>query len=214
SRVRLQPRRRASRARDRARRGVGRRQLRETARAARRGDPVRSGRRSGPSGAGGARPRRDARGRRHPSERDSTPRLRASPLSGARAAERHREYSRGRPRALAARARNSDTDERPSLPPPPGEPGPPGPEQHPHPRRRGPRPVAARNPSLPRRIEMNWSALATAFGLVFLAEMGDKTQLAVITLTARTEAPVSVFLGASAALVAVTLVGAFLGGVV
>jgi|SoiMethySBSTD1v2_1073268.scaffolds.fasta_scaffold127554_3 Ca2+/H+ antiporter, TMEM165/GDT1 family len=61
---------------------------------------------------------------------------------------------------------------------------------------------------------MNWSALATAFGLVFLAEMGDKTQLAVITLTARTEAPVSVFLGASAALVAVTLVGAFLGGVV
>jgi len=59
---------------------------------------------------------------------------------------------------------------------------------------------------------MNWSALATAFGLVFVAEMGDKTQLAVITLTARTEAPVSVFLGASVALVAVTLVGAFLGG--
>ena len=61
---------------------------------------------------------------------------------------------------------------------------------------------------------MNWSALATAFGLVFLAEMGDKTQLAVITLTARTGAPISVFLGASAALVAVTLVGAFLGGAV
>jgi putative Ca2+/H+ antiporter (TMEM165/GDT1 family) len=61
---------------------------------------------------------------------------------------------------------------------------------------------------------MNWSALGTAFGLVFLAEMGDKTQLAVITLTARTRAPTSVFLGASAALVVVTLLGALGGGIV
>jgi putative Ca2+/H+ antiporter (TMEM165/GDT1 family) len=59
---------------------------------------------------------------------------------------------------------------------------------------------------------MNWSALTTAFGLVFIAEMGDKTQLAVLTLTARTESPVSVFLGASAALVGVTLLGALGGG--
>ena len=61
---------------------------------------------------------------------------------------------------------------------------------------------------------MNWNALGTAFGLVFLAEMGDKTQLAVITLTARTQAPVSVFLGASFALVAVTLLGALAGGAI
>ena len=59
---------------------------------------------------------------------------------------------------------------------------------------------------------MNWTALTTAFGLVFLAEMGDKTQLAVLTLTARTESPVSVFAGASAALVTVTLLGALGGG--
>jgi putative Ca2+/H+ antiporter (TMEM165/GDT1 family) len=55
---------------------------------------------------------------------------------------------------------------------------------------------------------MNWTALTTAFGLIFVAEMGDKTQLAVITLAARTSAPVSVFVGASLALVAVTLLGA------
>jgi putative Ca2+/H+ antiporter (TMEM165/GDT1 family) len=59
---------------------------------------------------------------------------------------------------------------------------------------------------------MNWNALATVFGLVFLAEMGDKTQLAVITMTARTGSPVSVFLGASAALAAVTLLGVAGGG--
>ena len=58
---------------------------------------------------------------------------------------------------------------------------------------------------------MNWTALTTAFGLIFVAEIGDKTQLAVITLAARTSAPVSVFVGASLALVAVTLLGA-LGG--
>jgi putative Ca2+/H+ antiporter (TMEM165/GDT1 family) len=58
---------------------------------------------------------------------------------------------------------------------------------------------------------MNWTALTTAFGLIFVAEMGDKTQLAVITLAARTSAPVSVFVGASLALVAVTLLGAVSG---
>jgi Ca2+/H+ antiporter, TMEM165/GDT1 family len=55
---------------------------------------------------------------------------------------------------------------------------------------------------------MDWTALTTAFGLIFVAEIGDKTQLAVITLAARTSAPASVFVGASMALVAVTLLGA------
>ncbi len=61
---------------------------------------------------------------------------------------------------------------------------------------------------------MNWTAFATTFGLVLLAEMGDKTQLAVVTLSARTSAPLSVFVGASVALVAVTLVGAAGGALV
>lgn len=61
---------------------------------------------------------------------------------------------------------------------------------------------------------MDWTALVTTFGLVLLAEMGDKTQLAVVTLSARTSAPASVFVGASLALVAVTLAGAAGGALV
>lgn len=58
---------------------------------------------------------------------------------------------------------------------------------------------------------MNWNAVITTFGLLFLAEMGDKTQLATITMVARTGSPWAVFLGASLALVAVTLLGVVAG---
>ncbi|HSP06645.1 MAG TPA: TMEM165/GDT1 family protein [Acidobacteriota bacterium] len=49
------------------------------------------------------------------------------------------------------------------------------------------------------------------FVTLFLAELGDKTQLAVITLTSRTKDPVWVFVGASAALIIVTLLGVVAG---
>lgn len=58
---------------------------------------------------------------------------------------------------------------------------------------------------------MDWNALALTFGLVFVAELGDKTQLAVITQTCKYGRPWAVFAGASLALVGVTLIGA-LGG--
>ena len=58
---------------------------------------------------------------------------------------------------------------------------------------------------------VDWGAAWTTFGLLFLAEMGDKTQLATITMVARTEAPWAVFLGASAALVSVTALGILAG---
>lgn len=61
---------------------------------------------------------------------------------------------------------------------------------------------------------MNWSAALSTFGLIFLAEIGDKTQLATISMVARSGAPASVFVGASAALVSVTLIGVLLGGAV
>ncbi len=58
---------------------------------------------------------------------------------------------------------------------------------------------------------MELKALWTAFSAVFLAEIGDKTQLAVITLSASTKAPTSVFVGAVAALVLITAIGAIVG---
>lgn len=60
---------------------------------------------------------------------------------------------------------------------------------------------------------MEWKVFGTAFVTLFLAELGDKTQLAVITMTANTDSKLSVFLGASAALVLVSLLGVLLGGI-
>lgn len=60
---------------------------------------------------------------------------------------------------------------------------------------------------------MDWKIFGTAFVTLFLAELGDKTQLAVITMTASTESKISVFAGAALALVAVTLLGVLFGGV-
>ena len=60
---------------------------------------------------------------------------------------------------------------------------------------------------------MDWKIFGTAFVTLFLAELGDKTQLAIITMTANTESKVAVFLGASLALVFVSLLGVVSGGV-
>lgn len=58
---------------------------------------------------------------------------------------------------------------------------------------------------------MNWGAFASALSLIFVAELGDKTQLAVITQTCKYRRPWAVFLGASLALTAVTALGAIAG---
>jgi putative Ca2+/H+ antiporter (TMEM165/GDT1 family) len=58
-----------------------------------------------------------------------------------------------------------------------------------------------------------WTAFWTTFGALFLAEMGDKTQLAAITLAADTRSPLSVFLGAAIALALVSLIGVAVGSV-
>ena len=57
------------------------------------------------------------------------------------------------------------------------------------------------------------SAFWATFGALFLAEMGDKTQLAVITLAANTRSPWAVFLGAALALTLVSLLGVGVGTV-
>ena len=54
--------------------------------------------------------------------------------------------------------------------------------------------------------------LFTTFFTVFLAEMGDKTQLTTITLSSTTNKPLAVFIGSSLALILATLLGALAGG--
>ena len=58
---------------------------------------------------------------------------------------------------------------------------------------------------------MDKSVFLSTFATLFLAEFGDKTQLAVVTLPGSTRKPLSVFLGAAAALIAVTAIGVLLG---
>jgi putative Ca2+/H+ antiporter (TMEM165/GDT1 family) len=53
--------------------------------------------------------------------------------------------------------------------------------------------------------------LLSTFALLFVAELGDKTQLAVISMTAKHKMPIWVFVGATLALAAVTALGV-LGG--
>ena len=61
---------------------------------------------------------------------------------------------------------------------------------------------------------MDVRVLLTTFGIIFLAEMGDKTQLAAMTMAADSKKPWAVFLGASLALVAVSGLGVLVGSVV
>lgn len=49
------------------------------------------------------------------------------------------------------------------------------------------------------------------FFLVFIAELGDKTQLATMLLSAKSNSIMSVFLGSCLALICSTLIGVFAG---
>ena len=61
---------------------------------------------------------------------------------------------------------------------------------------------------------MDLRVLLTTFGIIFLAEMGDKTQLAAMTMAADSKKPWAVFIGASIALAAVSGLGVLVGSVV
>ena len=56
------------------------------------------------------------------------------------------------------------------------------------------------------------SLLLSTFLTVFIAELGDKTQLATLTISGTSKKPLAVFLGSSSALVFASLLGALTGG--
>ncbi len=55
--------------------------------------------------------------------------------------------------------------------------------------------------------------IISTFFLVFIAELGDKTQLTTMLLSAQSGSKLSVFIGSSLALVCSSLVGVILGSV-
>ena len=56
------------------------------------------------------------------------------------------------------------------------------------------------------------SLLLSSFITIFIAELGDKTQLATLTMSGTSSKPLAVFLGSSTALVLASLIGALAGG--
>lgn len=63
-------------------------------------------------------------------------------------------------------------------------------------------------------MSINLQVIGSTFLLILLAELGDKTQVSTFVFAAESRSPLSVFLGASFALVLTSLLGVVLGGLI
>ena len=61
---------------------------------------------------------------------------------------------------------------------------------------------------------MDFKVLLTTFGMIFLAELGDKTQLATLCFAAESKSCLAVFLGSAGALVLTSFLAVFFGSLV
>ncbi len=66
-------------------------------------------------------------------------------------------------------------------------------------------------PSNQRESGTFFSILITSFSTIFLAELGDKTQLATLMLSAQSGHPFIIFIGAGLALISTSLLGVLIG---
>ncbi|MFH1363368.1 MAG: TMEM165/GDT1 family protein [Candidatus Omnitrophota bacterium] len=60
---------------------------------------------------------------------------------------------------------------------------------------------------------MDWKVFLAAFGAIFLAELGDKTQMANLCLSAKSKSWLTVFVASVAAFAVVTLITVSLGNI-
>ena len=61
---------------------------------------------------------------------------------------------------------------------------------------------------------MSWTLFASTFGAIFIAELGDKTQLAAFAMSGTASSRWTVFFAASAALIASTAIAVLAGNLV
>ena len=74
-----------------------------------------------------------------------------------------------------------------------------------------PRSNSKENSSFPDDSSNFISILITSFSTIFLAELGDKTQLATLMLSAQSGRPIIIFTGAALALISTSLLGVLIG---
>ena len=61
---------------------------------------------------------------------------------------------------------------------------------------------------------MDFKVMLTTFGIIFLAELGDKTQIATFCFAAESESRLAVFVGSASALILTSLLAVVFGSVV
>ncbi|MGL6281807.1 MAG: TMEM165/GDT1 family protein [Microcoleaceae cyanobacterium] len=66
-------------------------------------------------------------------------------------------------------------------------------------------------PAEPSLLSQEWGVFASTFVTILLAEIGDKTQLTTLLMTAESQNPVIVFIGAGSALILTSLLGVLVG---
>lgn len=75
------------------------------------------------------------------------------------------------------------------------------------------KPITEASPSNLQSKQQNnfWLVFSSTFITIFLAEMGDKTQLVTLLMSAESQAPWIVFVGSALALIATSLIGVSIG---
>jgi putative Ca2+/H+ antiporter (TMEM165/GDT1 family) len=58
---------------------------------------------------------------------------------------------------------------------------------------------------------MDWKLLGISFAVVFLSELGDKSQFAAMTLSGQCKHPKAIFMGTASALILTSFLGVVLG---
>lgn len=71
--------------------------------------------------------------------------------------------------------------------------------------------VTEESQSIGQKQQGIWSIFSSTFLTIFLAEMGDKTQLSTLLIAAESQSPWIVFAGAAIALIATSLLGVLVG---